>query len=160
MLRDEILTSERENMFVRRGKIPLGINTWQGNLQEKQGIVELDYRKNGSIVIIASSGWGKSVLLKRLIDYILGYYSGRKAGLIIDTQGVDHRLLKYANDTSKRFFKGEQARKLKNIRNYCPVFASKKAKFEDIIYGININDMMPYDFLSSELKYNSVVEFF
>jgi len=40
MLRNEVLTSERDNMFVRRGKIPLGINTWKGNMNEKQGIVE------------------------------------------------------------------------------------------------------------------------
>jgi hypothetical protein len=158
MLMNKNLQLMQNNKYVKAGLVPLGINTYKGNCKA-DGVVSIKYKSNGSIVIIATSGWGKSVLLKRIIDYVLGLYSGRKAGLIIDTQGVDHRLLAQKNK-HPFLFKGELPLAIENLKLYTPIFASKKAYPEDKIFGISLNDMMPYDFLSSDLSYNAVMEIF
>ena len=113
------------NYFVRNNLIPLGYNTWRGNKETKNKIVCLPYSKIGSTVLIATSGWGKSVLLKRIVDYDLGLFSKNKPGLIIDTQGVDFALLQYPNVKYKPLLTdyGERPQALKNVVNYCPIFA-------------------------------------
>ncbi len=161
MLKNKYLNTAKGNVFVKANRIPLGINTYKGNNPKKDFIVSIPYKSNGSIVIIATSGWGKSVLLKRVIDYVLGLFSNKKAGLIIDTQGVDHRLLNKPTDNPYLFIKyGEMPIGIENIKTFCPVFASKKAYAEDIVHGISLNDLDPYDLRSSNLGDSSVIEFF
>lgn len=162
MLRDEILNLESGNRFVDNNKIPLGINTWRGNRLDKKPVVELDYQKNGSIVIIATSGWGKSVLIKRIIDYKLGLFQTGRAGLVIDTQGVDHRLLRLPNLFYKPLFVnyGERPSGIKKIKNYCPVFASNLNVENDEVWGITLNDLDSSDLMSSQLSMQAVTEIF
>jgi len=85
----ENIRAEAENYFVMHNLIPLGINTWRGNRIDKHGIVAVPYKKNGSIVIIATSGWGKSVMLKRVIDYVLGLFTKKKDFVLLFGEWYD-----------------------------------------------------------------------
>lgn len=158
----QITKDDDYNFFVKNNEIPLGINTFRGNKHDKKNIVTIPYKKNGSVVLIAGSGWGKSVLLKRLIDYELGLFKKKRAGLIIDTQGVDHRLLARPNLKYKPLFKnyGETPLNITNIKNYCPVFAQNLSNYGDIIWGISLNDLDSSDIMSSNLSIQSITEFF
>lgn len=155
---------EAGNEFVINKEIPLGINTWRGNKPygQKKKIVTLPYKKNGSLIIVGGSGWGKSVLLKRVLDYELVLFAKSRPALIIDTQGVDHRLLKYPNMKYGPLFRnyGEHPASMKNTINYCPVFASNLKYEGDKVWGISLNDLDSLDMRSSQLSLPSVTEFF
>ena len=162
MVSNKYLEIKKRNKFVDMGVIPLGINTWRGNKEKKSGIVTIPFKKNGSLVLIAGSGWGKSVNLKRYLDYALTLMGEGRAGLIIDTQGVDHRLMQYPNKTHKPLFVnyGEEPLQCNNIVNYCPVFASNMAYEEDKVWGISLNDLDSSDLMSSSMTKGGIIEFF
>jgi len=120
----------------------------------------LPYKKNGSIGIVSASGWGKSALEERIIGYVVLIDSDRP-GIIVDTQGVDHRLLQYPGRKGPIFKNyGEYFSGINNLSLYCPIFASKKAYPEDRVYGVTLNDLNPYDLRSSSLQEGGVIEFF
>ena len=155
------LLKKQQNDFVKEKKIPLGINTYRGNNPEKKHIVTIPHKKRGSIVIIATSQWGKSTLLKRILNYRY-LFKKNKAWLTIDTQGRDHRYLGNPNNHSKPLFTsyGELPMGIEDIVSYCLMFASKRAFPKDKIIGITLNDLNPRDLLSSDIEDNQMREFF
>lgn len=158
----ENLKKDNDNVFVKQELIPLGYNTYKGNCDNYNKIITLPYKKNGSIVAIATSGWGKSVLIRRLIEY-KGYLSIiNRPMLIIDTQGVDHRLMTSPNPHPRMILKdqGEFPFSFVDVELYTPIFASNKAYNEDTVFGITLTDLTPKDFLSSGMSISSKDELF
>lgn len=134
-------------------KIPLGMNSYKGISKEK--IISLPYtRYAGAWGIIGESGSGKSVLMKRIYAYMLGFFQKKykkyRPGIIFDMQSEDHHLSKFPNSDPFNLFynQGERAIGFENLDCYSPVFIADECHYFDKLFGISLEHFDTRDFLS------------
>ena len=149
----ESLTKSKYNVFTINNKIPLGMNSYKGI--SKEPIISLPYNKySGAWGIIGESGSGKSVLMKRVYAYMLGFYQKKykryRPGVVFDMQSEDHHLSKFANSQPHNLFynQGEKPIGFENLECYSPVFIIDEAHYFDKPFGISVDQFDTRDFLS------------
>lgn len=151
----------QQNKFVFQKIIPLGINTFKGRSTE--AIISLPYSYWGALAIISKSGYGKSVLLKRVYSYLLYYYNmllkKNRCGVIFDMTAEDHYLSAYRNPEPMPLFKGETIFGFENLKNYAPTFVKDECFGFDHVFGFHIKDIDNRDFNSMHLNHTTIREF-
>lgn len=141
------------NLFVKLGVIPLGMNSFKGRSKEK--IITMPYKKySGAWGVVGESGTGKTVLVKRIYSYKLGYYQRKygffRPGIIFDMQSEDHHLSMYKNSRPFNLFRsqGEIPIQMKNIECYAPYYIRDESHYFDKVFGFSVDQFGMRDFLS------------
>ena len=118
-------------------EIPLGMNTFKG-ISDRPNICLPYETQAGALGIIGLSGTGKSVLNKRIVFYI---FKKKRAGLIIDAQGQDHRLNDRPNTNPHPlcWSHGEKPVGIRNIIKYAPYFTKSEVDKEDKLFGFPLD---------------------
>lgn len=107
--------------------------------------VMLGYQPFDSIGIISRTGYGKTVLEKRVYSHL--FRNTNRRGIIFDLQSEDHHLSRYSNTVHQGFPKGETPFKLPHIKCYAPFKAKLEAHPWDNIFGITIRDTIKKDWV-------------
>lgn len=151
MISLKTIKKSNSNYWYRNKMIPLGVNTWQGNIE--QPIVSIPLFNYGSTVLVSDSRWGKTFTAKRIFEY--QFMDDRRAGLILDMQGVDHReSVRAANP--KVLFKGEHPIGFgKKIKIFTPTFVKDQAFSKDQIFGLSLLDFERDDWMSLGMQESS-----
>lgn len=149
------------NVFARNYEIPLGYNTWKGNVK-KSKIVSIKVTGFLALGIISTSRYGKSVLLKRIYCYPLGLFPERRCGVVFDMQGDDHNLSRKKNSKPSPLFKdqGEEAIALDKIVSFTPCFVKDEKQKQDSLFAFSICDCDLRDLNSLQLSAPAVASLY
>lgn len=152
MLQEPIYKKEY-NLFTSMKKIPLGVNSYKGDSEEY--IISLPYdRLSGAWGVICRSGGGKSVLIKRIYSYVLGFFPKKKGyqrtAIIFDTVSDDHFHSRFPNSKPFNLFwnQGEEPFGFRNLKCYCPLFMQEESHDFDIPFAFSLDDFNIMDFRS------------
>lgn len=145
------IEDQQVNLFTKVNKIPLGMNSYKGMNKDK--IICMPYEKySGAWGLIAKSGAGKTVLLKRIYSYVLGFYQKKyrkpRPAVIFDMQSEDHQLSRFPNTAPEHLFydQGEKPFGFDNLVCYAPEFILEESHPHDRPFGFSVDNFTTRDF--------------